>query len=265
MYSPLQLVIKYVQFWWRASNGKGHGVHSPFVYNFIRKVLIDTKRYPAYDQIIHWRNTLLEDQTRVVVQDLGAGSRAGTKNNRSIAAITKSASKSKKIGRLLYRIVQYYQPATILELGTSMGLSTAYFSLANPRAAITTIEGVPAISTRASVHFQQWKLTNINLVTGNFDEVLPSVLNSIGQIDFVFVDGNHRKEPTLKYFELLMQKAHPNTMLVFDDIHWSADMEEAWSIISTDKRVKCSIDLFYMGIILLRTDFYQLENFSIRL
>ena len=265
MYSPFQLVAKYFQFWWKASNSKGHGVHSPFVYDFIRKVLIDKTSYSAYAKVDNWKSQLLADRSVLAIEDLGAGSRKGNNLHRSIAEITQNASKPKKVGRLLFRIVQYYKPATILELGTSMGLSTAYFSLANSASTIVTIEGASSVAKQAVDNFSNWGIANVKLINGNFDTVLPAVLDSLDKLDFAFVDGNHRKAPTLQYFDLLLKKSHPGTIIIFDDIHWSKEMEEAWEVISTHTSVKCSIDLFYMGIILLRTDFYQLENFSIPL
>ena len=264
MYSRLQLLIRYCKYFIGASNGKGHGIHSPFVYEFVRKVLMDKKKYPAYKQVNNWRKELISDDAEIEVKDLGAGSAVNNTVYRKVSAIAKNAAKPKKYGQLLYRLIAYYKPKNIVEIGTSLGLSTAYFSLANPDSSITTLEGVPTIGLRAMQNFSNWGIANAKLVEGNFDDTLLPVLSQLPSVDFVFVDGNHRREPTLRYFEQIMKFSNNNTILVFDDIHWSEEMEEAWEAIKADKRVMLSIDLFFMGIILFKSDFYQSQDFTIR-
>jgi predicted O-methyltransferase YrrM len=264
MYSRFQLLFKYCKYFIGASNGKGHGIHSPFVFEFVRKVLMDKKKYPAYKQVNDWRNQLINDDTVIEVIDLGAGSAVNNTLQRKVSAIAKNAAKPKKYGQLLYRLIAYYKPKNIVEIGTSLGLSTAYFSLANPDSSFTTLEGVPSIAQRAMQNFSNWGLVNVKLVQGNFDDTLTATLSKLSSVDFVFVDGNHRKEPTLRYFEQIMKFSNNNTILVFDDIHWSSEMEEAWEAIKADKRVMLSIDLFFLGIILFKTDFYQSQDFILR-
>ena len=116
MYSSFQLAVKYLNYYFTASNGKGHGMHSPFVFEFITKVLIDKTKYPAYQKVENLRKQLLKDQ-RLTVEDYGAGSSIDKTNQRRIASIAKNAAKPKKYGQLLYRMVKYYQPTAIFELG----------------------------------------------------------------------------------------------------------------------------------------------------
>src|SRR3954467_14153682 len=126
MYSRLQLARKYIRYYLTASNGKGHGVHSPFVYDFIRNVLNDKRAYPAYASVEGLRARLLGDQRVLEVEDLGAGSGVSKSRQRRVAEIARYAAKPAKLGRLLYRIASYYGCSTVVELGTSLGLSTAY-------------------------------------------------------------------------------------------------------------------------------------------
>ena len=238
-------------------------MHSPFVYGMIREVLMDKKHYPAYDKVEELRSRLLKDASVLEIADLGAGSRTAQSSRRSVADICRTASKPPKIGRLLFRLVQYYQPRDILELGTSLGLSTAYLSLAKKDASVTTIEGSPAIAAKARENFTWLGLENVKQVEGNFDEVLPRVLNASNH-DLAFVDGNHRFEPTMRYFTMLRDRAQEHTMLIFDDIHWSAEMEAAWKKICGDESVRASIDLFFIGIVLFDSRFKEKQHFSIR-
>jgi len=128
MYSPLQIAIKYFNYWITSSNGKGHGMHSPFVFEFITKVLNNKTGYPEYEKGEALRNQLLNDNTVLEVEDFGAGSVIDKKSKRSISSIAKNAAKPKKFGQLLFRMVKHYQHATILELGTSLGITTSYLS-----------------------------------------------------------------------------------------------------------------------------------------
>lgn len=264
MYSTPQLIVRYLHFYWKASNGKGHGMHSPFVYQFIKEVLNDKNNYPAYHQWSQWRKELLSNNERVELQEMGAGSRNGEKKHRTVSSLVRLASKPPRIAKLLYRIAKYYQPNCILELGTSLGLSTAFFSLARPEATIHTLEGMPSLASRGVAQFSTWKLPNIQVHQGHFDDLLCPLLEKIPLPELVYIDGNHRKVPTLSYFNSLLEKVPENCMLIFDDIHWSAEMEEAWGGIQKDPRVRCSIDLFHLGIVLLKKEFKEPRHFKVR-
>lgn len=264
MFSSWQLIKKYADYYLTAANGKGHGIHSPFVYDFVRRVMIDKRNFYAYNQIEALRRKLLHNEAVIEVEDFGAGSTISKTNQRTIASIARHAAKSKKWAQLLFRIVNYYQPKTILELGTSLGISTAYMAMANPQARIITAEGSAAIAAQAKRNFQSLSCTNIQQVTGNFDDTLPGILAALPQIDLVFIDGNHRYEPTVRYFNQLLPHLHAHSIVIFDDIHWSADMEQAWGTIKEDKAVQLSIDLFFIGLVFFSDQFKVKQHFTIR-
>jgi predicted O-methyltransferase YrrM len=264
LYSPFQLAKKYLRYYLSASNGKGHGTHSPFVYNFITHVLNDKKKYPCYNSIEIIRKRLLLNETVIEVEDFGAGSAMIKSNQRIVKAIARSSLKQPKYAQLLFRMVQYYQPKQVLELGTSLGITTSYLASGNVGAQVYTCEGAPQIAAIAQQHFNELSLKNIKLLTGDFATTLPPLLQSTGIIDFAFIDGNHRKEPTLQYFQQLLNHANNNTILVFDDIHWSAGMEEAWAIIQQHPAVTLTIDLFFIGIVCLNKDIKTSQHFIIK-
>lgn len=264
MYGKFQLALKYIHYYLTAANGKGHGVHSPFVFNFITHVLNDKRFFYAYDQVERLREHLLINNTQIEVQDYGAGSSVMASRTRTIKDIAKWSLKSPKYAQLLFRMVNYYQPHAIVELGTSFGITTAYLATGNTTSEVFTFEGAETIAALAKQHFAHLKLSNIHLATGNFDNTLQPALKKMRQVDFVFVDGNHRKEPTLNYFSWLLPYVQPASIFVFDDIHWSAEMEEAWRIIQSHPSVTCSIDLFFIGIVFFTPDIKIKQNFSIR-
>jgi predicted O-methyltransferase YrrM len=264
MYSRIQLAIKYLSYYFSASNGKGHGMHSPFVFDFIIHVLNDSTAYPEYERVEAQRKKMLADKRMLSISDFGAGSSQGSTDQRSIASIARSAVKPKKYGQVLYRMVKKYRPSAILELGTSLGITSSYLALGNPQAKMITMEGADEIVQVAKNNWRESGLERIELIQGDFQKTLPGVLSRFSRLDFVFVDGNHRKEPTLDYFNQLLPEIGPESILVFDDIHWSPEMEEAWRIIKAHPSVKCAIDLFFIGIIFFREEFKEKQDFTIR-
>jgi predicted O-methyltransferase YrrM len=264
MYSRFQLGIKFLRYYLAASNGKGHGIHSPFVFEFITKVLNGKTIYPEYEEVEALPARLLNDHTVLNVKDFGAGSAIDKSNQRSISSIAKNAAKPKKFGQLLFRMVKYYQPATIVELGTSLGITTSYLSLAKPDAKVITMEGSKEIADIAKRNFRNLEISNIDITEGNFDNTLSSVVSGLSSVDFAFIDGNHRQEPTERYFKELLIKANNDSILIFDDVHWSSEMEAAWETIKNNTAVTCSIDLFFIGIVFFRKEFKEKQHFIIR-
>jgi predicted O-methyltransferase YrrM len=271
MYSSFQLALKYLRYQLTAANGKGHGIHSPFVFDFITKVLNDKEEYSDYKNPEKLRKKLWHDPTVLAIEDHGAGSSSSASKNRSVSSIASNTLKSKKYAQLLYRIVKYYQPKSIIELGTSLGITTSYLSLAKPDGDLFTLEGSKEIVNIAKKTFKELGLYNqpgqqarIKIIEGNFDFTLPSILYHLSSVDLAFIDGNHRHEPTVNYFHWLLEKANPQSIFIFDDIHWSADMEQAWTTIKNHPAARCSIDLFFIGLIFFRQEFKEKQHFTIR-
>jgi predicted O-methyltransferase YrrM len=264
VYSRFQLFQKYLRYYLSASNSKGHGIHSPFVFDFVTRVLNDRK-VPDNSFAVEGLRLQLSKSSQVIeVEDFGAGSGLSGLHNRSVAEITRRAAKTKKYGQLLFRICRHYHPRIMLELGTSLGLSSAYLASSDPSSKLITIEGASAVAMLAKKNFEALELRNIELVTGNFDVVLDSVMAQLPSVDLVFIDGNHRKEPVLAYFRQILEKVNPYSLLIFDDIHWSSEMEECWELVKTHPQVMVTVDLFFMGIVFFREEFRTKQHFTIR-
>ena len=264
LYSSFQLAKKYFKYWLQASNGKGHGIHSPFVFEFIKYVLNDKKQYECYEKIEPVRKKMLNDNDTIAVEDFGAGSAVIKTNTRVISKVAASSLKPKKYAQLLYRIVKYYQPHNIVELGTSFGISSSYLASGNSASTVYTLEGASSIAAIAKQNFESLDLKNIKLLQGSFDKTLPQLFLSIQKIDLAFIDGNHRKEPTLEYFSKLVSHSTSSTILILDDIHWSIGMEEAWATIQQHPSITLTIDLFFMGLVFVNPDFKVKQQFQIR-
>ena len=264
MYSSFQLALKYCQYYFTASNGKGHGIHSPFVYDFIVHVLNDNRHFYAYDEVERLRKALLKDNKVLTIEDFGAGSMVFKTNKRRIREVAKSSLKPKKFGQLLFRMVDYYKANTIIELGTSLGITTAYLASGNLKGTVQTFEGAKQIAEVAKQNFKKLSLNNVKIIAGNFDETLAPVLQKMPAIDFAFIDGNHRKQPTIQYFEQFVSTIKEDSILIFDDIHWSNEMEDAWKYIQQHAAVTLTIDLFFIGIVFFRREQKVAQHFTIR-
>lgn len=246
-------LFAYLRYWLRS--GTAHGLHSPFVYGLYTTVICHDGEFGAYRRIEARRRELLAASQMIAVTDFGAGSQvagAGGKQRR-VRDIARHAAKPPRLAQLLFRLVNHFQPATILELGTSLGLTTAYLAAAASRSQVITFEGCPNVAAVARETFARLQLRNVRLVEGNLDATLPATLQALGKpVDFVFFDGNHRYEPTLRYFEQCLANAHENSVFVLDDIHWSAEMERAWAAIKAHPAVTVTVDLFYVGLVFFR-------------
>ncbi len=238
-------------------------IHSPFVFDLYTKVILSKKDFYAFDQIVAVRKMLLKNQTKIKVTDFGAGSQINNANEKSIATIAKNAAKSDNIGRLLFKLLDHFQPKNALELGTSLGISTLYQCLVSKNTRWTTMEGCPETAKIAQKVFAANKAENVKIVVGDFALTLPETVNSYPTLDYVFFDGNHRKKPTLEYFKICLEKANENSLFIFDDIHWSAEMEEAWEEIKQHPQVTVTIDLFWIGLVFFKTS-QEKEHFILR-
>ncbi len=263
-YNKLTILLKYVLYLIKASNGRGHGIHSPFVFSFIKKVLNTTTKGDWVNNIENYRAEVLNNKQEIKMVDLGAGAILQTNKTKKISVIARGSLKSKKYSTLLNRIVAYYRPSNVLEMGTSFGITTCYLAQAMPGGAVVTMEGAPAIAKEALHTFSTLGFSNIQLLEGNFDNSLPLYFNTISTIGLAYVDGNHSYEPTMRYFNLLLNKSNQDSIFIFDDIHWSREMEMAWKEIKEDQRVSLTIDLFYIGIVFLKKENKEKENFIIR-
>lgn len=255
-----EIIFDYLQF--RLSSRKKHGIHSPFVFDFIESVLCDRTEYAAYSKAEDIRKDLLHCNEKLSHLDFG-GNEEGILKEKIIRKIVKSSSKNQKNGRLLFRLSQKFKPPVILELGTSVGISTLYLASGNPAATVHTIEGCSNTAFVAKENFLKAGAKNIIQHTGKFDDVLPGLLESISPPELVFIDGNHYPGPTMKYFELCLNKKSEEMIFVFDDIRWSSQMKKLWKTLCLDQRITVSIDLFSMGILFLRNGQAK-EHFRIR-
>ncbi len=251
----------YLQFLWHSKNE--HAVHSPFVFNLLTKCFYDKKSKPEYLLLREYRNSFLENQNSIEVTDFGAGSKIFKSNKRVISKIAKTAGITPKRAQLLYRIAHYFEPDRVLEIGTSLGLATSALSLGNPKASIVTLEGCPETANQCQLQLHKFNINNVALIITEFDCYLETYNQQPASYNLIYFDGNHSKKATLDYFELLLPTINNETVWIFDDIHWSKDMQETWEIIKKHPKVTVTIDTFQWGLVFFRKE-QPKEHFVIR-
>jgi len=223
------------------------GIHSPFVFELYNKVIKGPDNYYEFSAIEQLRKRLLRSTEVVHVVDFGASNNCNPA--RKISDIIRNSAISPQKGRLLFRLVNFIQPKMLVEMGTSLGLSTLYQHKGCPEAEVITMEGSPELSELAGTNFRILKADTIKRVVGDFAQTLPDLIKSLHSVDYVFFDGNHRKEATLEYFRQFLPLASEKCVFVFDDIRWSSGMKKAWQEVIKEPKATVTIDLFSFGLV----------------
>ena len=252
-------MCSYAGFYLRSGNTKGYGVHSPYLFYIARAILPETGRYYCYDEIESLRTELLRSREEVGVRDYGVGGEL-----RRVSKIARRALKPMREAQVLFRLVNMLKAKTIVELGTSLGVTTAYLASADSRAEVWTFEGSEALTDIAQRGWKKLGLHNIKVVQGNIDETLPLEEREWGVVDFAFMDANHRREATVHYFDLLARHAGEKSIFVVDDIRYNREMWDAWCAICGREYVTARMDLGSMGLVFFDTHFPK-QEFRIRL
>ncbi len=226
-----------------------HSVHSPFFFDFYNKVIRnDHSKLPEFVAIEDIRKKLLKNTKQVTINDLGAKSPHFKQDNRTLSRIAQTSLSPASYCRLYNRIIHYFDASHILELGTSMGITTLYLAK-KKNSRVVTFEGNKEMIHVALTNFDYSDTKNIELVEGNLDSELSNYLLSPAKIDFVLMDANHRYEPTVRYFNLLSRRMADKGVIVIDDIYYSEEMNRAWKELSNHQLVYGSVDLFRCGIL----------------
>jgi predicted O-methyltransferase YrrM len=248
--NSFSLVRGFVHHWLHALNE--HSLHAPFVYDVYRTAIRKDEPLPAFLPIEAARSRLLCCSDQLTISGLGAPSRVSTKATRRVSSVARHGLSSAKFGRLLYRLATYNAADYVLELGTSLGITTLYLAAACPSGVVYTLEGGEAIAQRAQRVFDASEHSNIHLVRGSIDRTLPDLLHRMPRVDLAYLDANHRYEPTVAYFEQVAAKTNERSIVVIDDIYWSGEMRRAWRYVQQHPAVTLTLDLFDAGLVFFR-------------
>lgn len=236
---------RYAHYKLTARHGRGHGIHSPFLYEFVERVLCGPRDLGLERENAAFESSLRRDRSTLRVYDLGAGA-ASLGVERRVRDIARGSATPRRARFLLGRMARHYRPASVLELGTSLGI-TAHALALSSAAGVDSVEGSPELHRRAGEALRQAGVQNARLHLSDFDAFL-ATYRPAGAL-LAYVDGNHRAEPTLRYVDALWQAAPPGSIIAVGDIHWSAGMSEAWARLARRERCKYTVDLFHLGLV----------------
>ena len=269
----LYRVSTWLKHYLTAWNTGGEGVHSPYLFEWVRMVMSDKHAYRVWEDIESVRARMLVSDQVVEFVDYGSGvgrKGEGAKGEKRVKDIAKGSLARAKYAQMLFRLVNWLghqlreenRGLTIVELGTSLGVTTAYLAGVDTRDKVYTYEGCEAVAKIAMDNWKELRMSNIDCRVGPIDEV--QLQGSLERVDVVFVDANHTYEASLKYFDILAQKVHEKSVVVMDDIHHSEEMERAWREICADERVTSTIDLYQMGLVFFDKHYWK-RNYRMRL
>ena len=240
--------------------------HSPFLFSLMTHCCNERNVHQSFGAIEKKRKELINTEEVIERQDYGAGSVSVPKNrSEPISSIARQALSLPFQCRFLYRLADFLKPGSIVEFGTSLGISTAYLAICAGDTSVDTIEGDPEIAKTACKVFESLALQNIRLHNSTFEHFISGGSLGIAKIDLVFLDGHHTGEALMRYYQALKEHIHSKTIIVVDDIYWSADMTRAWEKLRTLPEVTQSVDCFHFGLLLFNPDFLHQENHVIRL
>ena len=266
--STLHRILSFLRHHLTAWNTTGEGIHSPYLFHIVRFIMRDRNSFYVFADIERQRERLLQCGDTIDVLDFGsAGSPQGTLIPRRIGDIARTHLERPQVGQLLFRLVNFMgqnekRPLQILELGTSLGITTAYLASPDSRNNVTTMEGSEAVLHRAQEVWKMLRLENIEWKQGNIDDTL--YLYARERVDLAFIDANHTFDATMNYAGFLLPKITKNGMLIIDDIHHSEEMERAWQKLKSDNRVTTSMDLYHVGILFVNPCFLK-RHYKIRI
>lgn len=284
--AQIHSICAFLKHFFSSWNTTGEGIHSPYLFELVRFVLRDRNAYYCFADIERRREYLQACDDELDVVDFGSrGSKDGTHIRRKVSSIAKTHLERPEVGQALFRLVNWIgehekRPLQIIELGTSLGITTAYLASADSRNYVRTYEGSGEVLKVAQGVWRALKLENITWVEGNIDETLFRTDHSLlsnapacmditpadtpAHIDIAYIDANHTYEATKRYADFLLNRLPEKGVIAIDDIHYSEDMERAWIELKADPRVTTTMDLFHLGLIFVDPHYLK-RHYKIRL
>ena len=256
-----KLTFRYLRYYFKAQTC--YDIQSPFVAQLAAEVIEDDRCYYIFEKAEIVRSALLRDDRKIKITDYGAGSLINPSAERTVKDIARHSAIPAKNGRFLFRLVKFHQPDNMLELGTSLGISSMYQKAAALKSKMCTIEGCPNTAAIASEMFSVIDLPALHQLIGPFREMLPKALPKLSPLSYLYLDGDHRKNASIEYFNTCLPYAKQDSLFVIADIHWSEEMEAAWKKMKAHPQVSLSIDFFHFGLLFFSKGKEKKEHFTI--
>lgn len=274
--AQIHSICAYLKHFFSSWNTTGEGIHSPYLFELVRFILRDRNAYYCFADIERRRVFLKACNDELDVVDFGSqGSKDGKRVRRKVSEIAKNHLERPEVGQLLFRLVNWIgehekRPLEIVELGTSLGVTTAYLASADSRNTVQTYEGSGEVLQVAQGVWRTLRLENIRWIEGDIDQTLLNrdhsllLCNAPARVDIAYVDANHTYEATKRYADFLLERLNQKGVLAIDDIHYSEEMERAWQELKLDPRVTTTMDLYHLGLIFVDPHYLK-RHYKIRI
>lgn len=252
-------LLNALRYFLTSKHKKGFGIHSPFLFNLITKCFNKKLKYGKYYKAVNFYKQLLKDDTKFIYCPYGTNKTETTETK--ISRITKGSSVGLKYSRLLYNISEYFASEETLEFGTSLGVSTAFLSAGSKK--VTTVEGCPNTVAIAKSYHEKFDINNICYINTTIEDYLESDEFKRSSPNIIFIDASHTYNSIITFFYKLLKVINNNSIIIFDDIYWSFEMNKAWKKIISEDSVTQTVDLLRFGIVFFDKRLNK-ENFTIR-
>ena len=266
--TKIHRILAFLRHRFTSWNTTGEGIHSPYLFYLVRFILRDENTFYSFREIERRRALMLCSEEELEVVDFGsAGSPEGKLVHRRVCDIAKTHLERLQVAQLLFRIVHFLgqnekRPLEIIELGTSLGITTAYLAMPSSKNRVMTLEGSEAVLQKAQSNWKALRLENIQWTQGNIDDTL--YIYAREKLDLAYVDANHTYEATKRYVDYLLPRMNEKGIIAIDDIHYSEEMERAWREIQQDPRVTTSMDLYDLGLLFVDPHYLK-RHYKIRI
>jgi len=221
-------------------------------YKATKAITYDNEDIRSFSDCERYRQKLLSDNTQITYEIFSLD------RKNSVKEICEKATSPQKWCQFLYYMVKNIHDPRILEIGTNVGISGSYILEAikeKEGGKLTTMEGLPQLCEISKQRFSEIvPNSKFEIIQGLYENTFQRLMESAENYNLMFIDGNHKKTPTLQYFNSLKSNIGKIGVFVFDDIYWSRGMTEAWEIIKKNNEVNFSIDLYKQGIIIIDKD-----------
>ena len=171
----------------------GFGIQSPSAFSLVTDVVYEKHPYYAYDTL----EKLQREKAETDGLDEGR----------------------EEVNRLLFRLVNYLQPHTIVEAG------------------IPSASGLYLQAAHRAASYQR---------VSCLEELPP---DGSGNIDFLYFNDYRNPEQTATDFRLFLPRATTSSVCVLNGIGYTRSMRKLWKALPADAHVRVTFDLYDVGLL----------------
>lgn len=180
----------------RIRHRRGYGVHSPSAFHFITRVVYERTPYYKYSELATEQKRLARERGREW-----------------------AGAESRRLKRLLFRIVNHAAPRNIIDAGTPSAASL-YLRAARTGADYTAASDLSELFMESGV-----------------------------PVDFLYLHDYRRPDFVEEVFRVCARRTTSRSVFVIHGIHYNRSMRLLWKRMRQDERVEVTFDLYDVGVL----------------